>query len=117
MSKILDQIKNLVAKGEVRISDHGYDELAADAIFARDVVAGIPAAEMVEDYPDFSKGPCVLVLEHEWNCHFPLLMFKVVLIKVVGLVCTKGSGSAGRSGTEKTMCGVSLSIATCTTLL
>ena len=67
MSGILDQIKDLVAKGEVRISDHGYDELAADVIFVRDVVAGVPAAEMVEDYPDFPKGPCVLVLEHDGN--------------------------------------------------
>ena len=67
MSRILDQIKDLVAKGKVRISDHGYDELAADAILARDVVAGAPAAETVEDYPDFPKGPCVLVLEHDRN--------------------------------------------------
>lgn len=57
MSRTLDQIKTLVAKGEVRISDHGYDELAADDLLARDVVAGVPAAERVEDYPDFPKGP------------------------------------------------------------
>ena len=65
MSRTLDQIKSLVAKGEVCISDHGYNELAADAIFAKDVVSGMPAAEMVEDYPDFPKGPCVLVLEQD----------------------------------------------------
>ena len=62
MSRTLEQIKILVAKGEVRISDHGYDELAADDILARDVVAGLATAELVEDYPDFPKGPCVLVL-------------------------------------------------------
>jgi hypothetical protein len=65
MSMMLDQIKTLVAKGEIRISDHGYDELAADNLLARDVVAGVPAAELVEDYPDFQKGPCVLVLQQD----------------------------------------------------
>jgi hypothetical protein len=63
MSMTLDQIKILVVKGAICISDHGYDELAADNLFARDVVAGVPAAELVEDYPDFPKGPCVLVLQ------------------------------------------------------
>lgn len=63
MSNTLNQIKELAVRGEVRISDHGYDELAADDILARDVVAGVPGAEMVEDYPDFPKGPCVLALE------------------------------------------------------
>ena len=67
MSTTLDQIKELVARGEVRISDHGYDELAGDDILARDVVEGVSAAEMVEDYPDFPKGPCVLVLEQDRN--------------------------------------------------
>jgi hypothetical protein len=65
MSMMLDQIKTLVARGEIRISDHGYDELAADNLLARDVVSGVPAAELVEDYPDFPKGPCVLVLQQD----------------------------------------------------
>jgi hypothetical protein len=65
VSKTLEKIKDLISAGKVRISDHGYDELAADGILARDVVAGVPMAEEVEEYPDFPKGPCVLVLEHD----------------------------------------------------
>jgi len=53
MSETLEPIRELVQRGEVRISDHGYDELAADGIFARDVISGLP------------KGPCVLVLQRD----------------------------------------------------
>ena len=63
MSKTLDSVRRLVQEGAIRVSDHGYDELSADDIFVRDVIAGIGDAILVEDYPEYSKGPCVLVFE------------------------------------------------------
>jgi len=65
MSKTLQRILYLVQRGQVHVSDHGYDEMAEDEILARDVVAGVPAAVLVEDYPDYPKGPCVLVLQKD----------------------------------------------------
>jgi hypothetical protein len=65
MSETLKRVQQLVAHGEVRISDHGYEEFAADGIVARDVVAGISMAIVVEDYPDAARGPSVLVLQHD----------------------------------------------------
>jgi hypothetical protein len=65
MKTTLDPIKALVARGEVKISNHGYDELAEDAISVREVVASLSQAEPLEDYPNFPKGPCVLVLQYD----------------------------------------------------
>ena len=64
-SVTLERVKALVGIGEVVASVHGYDELAADGIFFTDIVRGLDGAEIVEDYPDASKGPSVLVLQRD----------------------------------------------------
>ena len=65
MSETLERVRRLVEEGNVRISDHGYDELAADNIFAMEVLAGVASAQLVEDYPEYGKGPAVLVLQKD----------------------------------------------------
>jgi len=65
VSETLETVKKLIAAGEVRISDHGYDELAQDGILVRDVIDGAPSAQAVEDYPDYPKGPTVLLLQFD----------------------------------------------------
>lgn len=63
VSNTFDRIRTLVSEGSIRISAHGYDELAADGLSARELVEGVYAAEVVEDYPDYAKGPCVLLFQ------------------------------------------------------
>jgi hypothetical protein len=65
MSETLRRVQEQVARQRVRISEHGYDELTADGILTMDVVAGVRGAVVVEDYPDYPKGPCVLVLQKD----------------------------------------------------
>ena len=67
MSSTLDAVQELVAGENVRISEHGYDELSDDAILVRDLLNGINSATVVEDYPAFPKGPAVLVLQFDRN--------------------------------------------------
>ena len=65
MSEFVQKVRVLVSVGEVRISEHGYDELAEDALTAREVLGGIVDAELVEEYPDYPKGPCALMLQKD----------------------------------------------------
>ncbi|MBI3398983.1 MAG: DUF4258 domain-containing protein [Deltaproteobacteria bacterium] len=65
MSKTFERIKELVKKHEIKVSDHGYDELAEDDIFIKDILADVSNGIIVEDYPEYPKGPCVLVLEND----------------------------------------------------
>jgi len=65
LSEFIEKVRALIRAGEVRISEHGYDELAEDGLTAREVLGGIADAVVVEEYPDYPKGPCVLLLQKD----------------------------------------------------
>ena len=67
MGDTLARIKTLAASGEVLLSQHAYDRLAENGIAAADIEAGIAGAIEIEDYPEYHKGPSVLVLQADTN--------------------------------------------------
>ena len=65
MSDFIERVRDLLRAGDVRISEHGYDELAEDGLMAREVLAGVKEAVVVEEYLNYAKGPCVLLLQKD----------------------------------------------------
>lgn len=62
---IFDQVRACIAEGLVRVSSHGYDELAADHLYFAELLDGLASGRVVESYPDYPKGPCVLILQQD----------------------------------------------------
>jgi hypothetical protein len=62
MRMLPPRIRELVAEGRLRVSAHGFEELLNDDISLAWLIAGLPGATQVEEYPDYHKGPCVLTL-------------------------------------------------------
>jgi hypothetical protein len=67
MSETLRRVQVLLQSGDFLVSRHGFRELAADGILVDEVLAGVPNAIVVEDYPNSRKEPSVLVLQHDRN--------------------------------------------------
>jgi len=65
LSGLIERIRALANAGDIRISEHGYDELSEDGLTTRELIAGLSRAALVEDYPDYPKGPCALVLQKD----------------------------------------------------
>lgn len=65
MSETLEVIRHHAKAGRIRVSQHAMLELSDYNIDLNDVVAGLANAIVVEDYPDYVKGPCVLCLQFD----------------------------------------------------
>jgi len=44
LSLLVEKVRALVKAGDVRISEHGYDELAEDGLTAREMLRGVEEA-------------------------------------------------------------------------
>jgi hypothetical protein len=65
MSATFKEILRLIYAGHLVVSNHGYDEMAEDYLTVREILAGVSDAVVIEDYPVYPKGPCILVLQRD----------------------------------------------------
>lgn len=63
MSHLLEQIQALVAQNEAVFSEHAYDRIVENDITTEEIERGVHGAIVVEDYPEFHKGPSLLALQ------------------------------------------------------
>ena len=45
------------------MSAHGFEELSEDDISFSDLLMTLASARVIEEYPDYHKGPCILALQ------------------------------------------------------
>ncbi len=60
---MLEMIRRLIDEGRWEASLHAVRELASDGLVIEPLVLGIKTAKIVEKYPDYHKGPCVLIMQ------------------------------------------------------
>jgi len=65
VSNIFKRILELIENNQLLISSHGYDELNDEGILLWEVLGSLGEGKVVEDYPDYWKGPCVLTLQKD----------------------------------------------------
>ncbi|MCC6579379.1 MAG: DUF4258 domain-containing protein [Phycisphaeraceae bacterium] len=65
MSSTLEHIQSLVAAGKWMVSVHADERLEERDIDLEAIIQGVSIAVDIEEYPDASSGPCVLVLQHD----------------------------------------------------
>jgi len=65
MDDFLGRIRELIFADDIRYSAHAVRELEADGIVIGPLLVGIRDAVVVETYPDYHKGPCILVLQRD----------------------------------------------------
>jgi hypothetical protein len=56
-------IVKLVSAGSYKISDHALDALLDDELERGDISGSIVDSEVIENYPEFGKGPAILLYQ------------------------------------------------------
>lgn len=61
LNNILQNIKNHARKENIRITQHGQQEMAEEGINLDDLLEAVSTAEIVENYPEHQRGACCLI--------------------------------------------------------
>lgn len=69
MSDLFNKIHSLIRAGEILISEHGYDQLTEDNLSIRELLKGVANGTVIEEYPNYPKGPCILLFQQEQSAN------------------------------------------------
>ena len=62
MSEFFVKIRNLLGQDDFLITDHAFRELAEEEIAFEEIRRALQTAVVVEEYPNYHKGPAILIL-------------------------------------------------------
>lgn len=65
MSPTFDRVRALVRQDDWRASDHAIQRMAEQDIIGSELADRMEDGIVVEDYPSYHAGPCVLVLHYD----------------------------------------------------
>ena len=65
MGDTFSRVLGLVTDGKFRVSLHAVKELSDDGLLIEPLIDNLADATVVEDYPEYHKGPSVLVLQRD----------------------------------------------------
>ncbi len=61
LNEILQNIRSQSNKGQIRITQHAQQEMAAEEIRLDEVLDAIQSGEILENYSEHRRGPCCLL--------------------------------------------------------
>ncbi|KJS21037.1 MAG: hypothetical protein VR78_00605 [Hoeflea sp. BRH_c9] len=65
MSETFRLVVSLIEQEKVEVSLHAVQELLKDGILIEPLILAVSDAVVVEDYPDYHKGPAILLLQRD----------------------------------------------------
>ena len=65
MPQTLSLVRQNIASGDMIVVRHAAAQLKRRGISVEDVIAGVAAGEVIEDYPHDDAGPAVLLLQRD----------------------------------------------------
>lgn len=65
MQAIITRVRDLIAAGDMKVSLHAVGEMVNDGVNIEPLIYDIANCTVVEEYPDYHKGPCVPVLQFD----------------------------------------------------
>ena len=65
VSQIAARIRQLAAARNVAVSHHAAGRIRNRGILLADIVGGAASGEVIDDDPNFHKGPALLMLQHD----------------------------------------------------